>query len=313
MDKNKIIQLLPDIAAFVTVVESESFSHAAKKLGMTPSGVSRQISRLEKELQVQLIKRSTRSQSLTIAGQEAYQYGKNILQQAQDVVNIASKQKQDIEGVLTIASPKAFCRQVLQPLLLEFVDTYPKLQLKIQVTDKPIDPLYHDVDVVFRLTNEPQNNLVAKQLATNDLVLCASPYYLEKKGTPTHPKQLAQHDCIYLGETNTDNQWRFKSEDEELKVTVNGRYIVNHTEMRLDAALNHFGIAVLPAFVAQKALQSKALTAVLNDWTLLDNYQGTVFMQYLPNINMPYRQRVFIDFITERFSSDLRKKLSNCN
>ncbi|EAR54033.1 transcriptional regulator, LysR family protein [Photobacterium sp. SKA34] len=312
MDKNKIIQLLPDIAAFVTVVESESFSHAAKNLGMTPSGVSRQISRLEKELQVQLIKRSTRSQSLTIAGQEAYQYGKNILQQAQDVVNIASKQKQDIEGILTIASPKAFCRQVLQPLLLEFVDTYPKLQLKIQVTDKPIDPLYHDVDVVFRLTNEPQNNLVAKQLATNDLVLCASPYYLEKKGTPTHPKQLAQHDCIYLGETNTDNQWRFKSEDEELKVTVNGRYIVNHTEMRLDAALNHFGIAVLPVFVAQKALQSKALTAVLNDWRLLDNYQGTVFIQYLPNINMPYRQRVFIDFITEKFSSDLRKKLSNC-
>lgn len=311
MDKNKIIQLLPDIAAFVTVVESDSFSAAAKKLGMTPSGISRQISRLEKELQVQLIKRSTRSQSLTHAGQEAYQYGKNILQNAQDVVDLAANHTQEVEGQLTIASPKAFCRQVLQPLLLSFVEQHPKIKLKIEVTDKPIDPIYHDVDVVFKLTNKPQANLVAKNLATNHLVLCASPKYLTQRGIPQHPKQLIDHDCIYLGETIVDNQWRFKTDNEQVTVTVNGRYIVNHTEMRLEAALNHFGIAVLPFFVAKKAIESGALTPVLPHWVLLDNYQGEVFMQYLPNLNMPYRQRAFIDFITEQFTCAENKSLMN--
>ncbi|KJG11393.1 LysR family transcriptional regulator [Photobacterium kishitanii] len=301
MDKNKIIQLLPDIAAFVTIVESKTFSSAAKNLGVTPSGISRQLSRLEKELNVQLIKRSTRNQTITAAGLEVYQYGKNILHNAQEVINLSGQQAQRVDGQLTISAPKAFCRQVLQPMLLAFVDKYPKIKLKIQVTDKPIDPIYHDVDIVFTLTNNPQNNLVAKKLATNQMVLCATPHYLSAKGTPTHPQQLLSHDCIYLGETITDNQWRFKSNNEQVTVTVNGRYVANHTEMRLEAALQNLGIAVLPVFVAKKSLQSGILTSVLSDWNILDNYQGEVFMQYLPNLNMPYRQRIFLDFISEQF------------
>ncbi|WP_375321965.1 LysR substrate-binding domain-containing protein [Aliivibrio logei] len=301
MDINKLVTLLPDMAAFVTVVESESFSKAAQVLDMTPSGVSRQVSRLENALEVKLLERTTRKQTLTVAGQETYNYCKNIVDTAKEVIHASDRNTNKVEGYLRIATPKAFGRQVLQPILLEFIKTYPNIKLKVKVTDQPCDPIHDNLDLIFKLTNKPQENLVAKKLDDVDLILCATPEYLKQKGIPCHPMELSEHDCLYLGETIHDNEWQFLCGSNVFKVTVEGRFIVNHTEMRLDAVMHNLGIGVFPNFVVEERIKNRELIEVLPDWKLQGNYHGDIIMQFLRSNHMPNRLRVFIDFITQHF------------
>lgn len=303
MDINKLVTLLPDMAAFVTVVESESFSKAAQFLNMTPSGVSRQISRLENALQVTLLERTTRKQTLTIAGEEAYRYCKNIVDNAHEVIHVSDKNKNEIEGELRISTPKAFGNQVLQPLLLQFLKQYPNIKLKIKVTDHACDPINDNLDLIFNLTNQPQENLVAKSLAYIELKLCATPQYLQSNGTPTHPNDLAVHECLSLGETPHDNEWHFQQGAEKVHIKTDGRFIVNHTEMRLDAVKQHLGIGIFPSFSVSNSLENGQLLNVLPTWEVKGNYQGEVVIQYIRTKHMPNRMRVFIDFMVENFKS----------
>ena len=301
MDINKLIALLPDMAAFVTVVESESFTKAAVTLDMTPSGVSRQISRLENALNITLLERTTRKQTLTIAGKETYNYCKNIIENAQEAIHASDSNNTKIEGILRIATPKAFGKQVLQPILIDFVDRYPNIKLQIKVTDQSCDPLHDNLDLIFKLTNQPQEHLVAKVIDTVDLILCATPEYITKKGKLTHPKQLANHECLYLGENLHDNEWTLQQGSESFTINVNGRFIVNHTEMRLDAVMHHFGIGVFPNFVVDNKIKKGELIEVLPEWKLQGSYHGDVMIQFIKSKHMPNRLRVFIDFITQQF------------
>ena len=310
MDINKLVTLLPDMAAFVTVVESESFSKAAQVLDMTPSGVSRQVSRLEKALQVTLLERTTRKQTLTIAGQETYNYCKSIVDNAQEVVNISEKNNNEIEGDLRISTPKAFGNQVLQPLFLQFLNLYPNIKLKIKVTDQCCDPINDNLDLIFNLTNQPQENLVAKSLAKIDLVLCATPKYLQDNDIPKHPSELHKHQCLSLGETQHDNEWGFKQASEYYRIKVDGRFVVNHTEMRLDAVMHDLGIGVFPSFVVQEKLKQGLLLEVLPHWEVQGNYHGEVMLQFLKSQHMPNRLRVFIDFMVQQFETARIKKES---
>lgn len=310
MDINKLVTLLPDMAAFVTVVESESFSKAAQVLDMTPSGVSRQVSRLEKALQVTLLERTTRKQTLTIAGQETYNYCKSIVDNAQEVINISEKNNNEIEGELRISTPKAFGNQVLQPLFIQFLNLYPNIKLKIKVTDQCCDPINDNLDLIFNLTNQPQENLVAKSLAKIDLVLCATPKYLQDNDIPKHPSELNKHQCLSLGETQHDNEWGFKQGSEYYQIKVDGHFVVNHTEMRLDAVMHDLGIGVFPSFVVQEKLKQEVLLEVLPHWEVQGNYHGEVMLQFLKSQHMPNRLRVFIDFMVQQFKTTRIKKES---
>lgn len=310
MDINKLVTLLPDMAAFVTVVESKSFSKAAQVLDMTPSGVSRQVSRLEKALQVTLLERTTRKQILTIAGEETYNYCKSIVDNAQEVVNISDKSSNKIEGELRISTPKAFGNQVLQPLFLQFLELHPNIKLKVKVTDQSCDPINDNLDLIFNLTNQPQENLIAKPLAKIDLVLCVTPEYLQINGIPKHPSELDKHQCLSLGETQHDNEWGFKQGSEYCQISVNGRFVVNHTEMRLNAVMHNLGIGIFPNFVVQEKLKQGLLIEVLSHWEVQGNYHGQVIMQFLRSQHMPNRLRVFIDFMVQQFETIRIKKES---
>lgn len=310
MDINKLVTLLPDMAAFVTVVESESFSKAAQVLDMTPSGVSRQVSRLEKALQLTLLERTTRKQTLTIAGQETYNYCKSIVDNAQEVVNISDKSSNNIEGLLRVSTPKALGNQVLQPLFLQFLELYPNIKLKIKVTDQSCDPINDNLDVIFNLTNQPQENLIAKPLAKINLVLCATPIYLQTNGIPKHPSELDKHQCLSLGETQHDNEWEFQQGSEYYQIKVDGRFVVNHTEMRLDAVMHNLGIGIFPSFVVQEKLKKGLLLEVLSHWEVQGNYHGDIMMQFLRSKHMPNRLRVFIDFMDQQFETIRIKKES---
>ena len=125
----------------------------------------------------------------------------------------------------------------------------------------------------------------------------ASPGYLEAHGVPQHPRDLAQHDCLYLGEHAADRQWRLRRGAELASVTVHGRYIVNHSELRLEGTAQGFGIGCLPQFTAQRLLDDGTIVAVLEDWEFVTAYQGTAYALYLPNRHLAPKLRVFLDYL----------------
>ncbi len=304
MINQKLIALLPDLAAFILVVNEGSFTAAAKKLNVTPSALSKTISRLEAALSVKLFERTTRSLVITQAGQRVYDQSLVMVNAAQQAVDLSTADHTEPSGAITVAAPEAFLNSVLQPLVIPFLERYPQIQLKLRVADGDIDLLRDNIDIAFRLTDKPHENQVLKEISKTYLVLCASPSYIQQQGMPQHPSELEQHDCLYLAETNTDHLWTFLKEDEFLTVPVSGRYAVNHSQMRLSGVKSGLGVGIFHDFVIQDALKEGSVVKVLPDWTIKSNYHGAIAMQYAQTKYMPARLRAFIDFAQEKLATD---------
>ncbi|MGN2378642.1 LysR family transcriptional regulator [Vibrio cholerae] len=308
----KLIALLPDLATFIVVVNEGSFTAAASKLGVTPSALSKLITRLEQALSVKLFERTTRKLIITQAGQKVYDQSLLMVNAAQQAIEISSSEHAEPAGALTVAAPEAFLNSVLQPFVVPFLAQYPHIQLKLRAADGDIDLFKHNIDVAFRLTDKPDENLVLRELCKTNLVLCASPEYLAQRGTPVHPTDLAEHDCLYLAETDKDHIWTFAKGRETHTVAVSGRYAVNQSQLRLTGVKNHLGIGIFHDFVVQDALTAGKVVQVLQEWNIKSNYHGAIAMQYAQTKYMPARLRVFIDFVLEHLSPKFNGKESTC-
>ncbi|WP_172562516.1 LysR family transcriptional regulator [Vibrio furnissii] len=308
MLNTKLIGLLPDLATFILVVNEGSFTAAANKLGVTPSALSKLITRLELALSVKLFERTTRKLIITQAGQKVYDQCLVMVNAAQQAVELSSSDHTEPSGALTVAAPEAFLNSVMQPFVVPFLKKYPQIQLKLRAADGEIDLFKHNIDVAFKLTDKPDENLVLRELCKTNLVLCASPDYLAERGTPKHPTQLTEHDCLYLAETDKDHLWDFLKDDEFHTVPVSGRYAVNHSQMRLNGVKNGLGIGIFHDFVVQDALAEGKVVQLLKDWTIKSNYHGAIAMQYAQTKYMPARLRVFIDYVMKHLSPKLNEK-----
>jgi DNA-binding transcriptional LysR family regulator len=293
---DKLINLLPGLAVMVKVIETGSFSAAARALNCMPSAVSRQISSLEASLKLQLFVRTTRSLRLSEAGQTVAQYAQDMLAAARLASTVSAVNAQP-QGLIRLSAPKAFAKQVIQPLVGDFLRLYPEINLQLIVTDRPTDLLQEDIDLGIRITDQPPLGLVAKPLQLIEQILVAAPAYLSARGIPNLPLDLSGHDCIYLGEHANDNRWVLQQGAHSQSVVVQGRYIANNTEMRLAAALDAWGIASLPVFTAQAALAEGRLQRVLADWELLTAYRGSAYLLYPPNRYLAPKLRVLIDYL----------------
>lgn len=296
---NELGKVMPELAAFVRVVDAGSFTAAAAGLGMSPSALSRRVSRLERLLGVQLLRRTTRQLAVTEAGLATLERAREMLSAAQAALDVAVGHMTEPQGVVRLSAPKAFARHVLHPHLMAFLVRYPQIQLQVCVEDQPVDLLRDALDLGVQLTRHPPEGLVARALMPVRQVLVASADYLA--GTlPIHaPQDLAQHSCLFLGERARDNHWRFVRDGHLAEVTVQGRYAANHTGLRLDAALQGFGIAQLPDFVAREALRSGTLLQVLPDWDLEASYAGMAYLLFPPSRHLPPKVRVLVDFLVE--------------
>ncbi|MCK6263698.1 LysR family transcriptional regulator [Vibrio sp. ZSDE26] len=301
----KLISLLPDLASFILVVNEGSFTAAAKTLHVTPSALSKLITRLESALNVKLFERTTRKLVITQAGEKIYDQAVLMINAAQQAVEVSTADHSEPSGVLTIAAPEAFLNSVLQPFVVPFLKQYPLIQLKLRAVDGEIDLFKHGIDVAFKLTDTPDEKLVLKEIGQTNLVLCASPDYIELRGMPTHPTDLIEHDCLYLAETEQDNIWDFLKDDEFHTVTVSGRYAVNHSQMRLNGVKSGLGIGIFHDFVVKDAVDEKRVVAVLPNWTIKSSYHGEIAMQYAQTKYMPARLRVFIDFVMDNLTNKL--------
>lgn len=296
--------LLDDLATFVRVVDADGFSAAGRQLGLTPSAVSRSITRLEQSLSTRLLERTTRKLRLSAAGAAVLQPSRDMLQAAQTAMDLAGQRTTNPEGLVRLSVPKAVGRFVIHPHIPAFLQRYPKVDVQLLLDDRPVDPLDGAVDLAIRITDQPPPGLKGRPLLRIEHLLCATPRYLADHGSPTQPADLAQHSCIRLGETPEDARWNFRRNGKTTRITVHGRYAVNHTGARLDAVLQHVGIGSLPWFTARQALQSGEIVQVLPEWEFVTGYSGDAWLLYPPTRHLPARLRVFIDFLVERLQAE---------
>ena len=303
MSINSPLENLPDMVVFARVVDAGSFSGAARQLGLTPSAVSRQVARLEGVLRVRLLERTTRKLRLTEAGSAAFTRCQALVAAAREVMALSDSQSATPRGLVRVSMPKAFGRQVVHPLMPAFLARYPEVDVQLIITDRTVDLFEESVDLAIRITDAPPPGLAGRPLTTIRHLVCASPQYLAAHGTPAHPRDLAQHSCLYLGEDERDRHWRFQRGAEEATVRVSGRYVANHSEVRLDGARQHLGIASLPEFTAREALAKADLVTVLDDWEHKTDYAGTAWLLYPPNRFLAAKLRVWIDFLVAALGS----------
>jgi DNA-binding transcriptional LysR family regulator len=303
MRTNDKAALLPGMAVFVRVVEAGSFSAAARQLGSTASAVSRQVARLEQELSLRLLERTTRQLRLNEAGSEFYGHCRVMLDAADQALGIGERLMSSPRGLVRLSVPKAYGKFVISPLMPGFLRRYPDVDVQLQISDQSPDLIDDGFDMLVKVTDRPPEGLAGKPLGPVRQVLCASPDYLALHGTPQHPQELLRHSCLYLGENPGDNRWHFSGGGQEQVVTVRGRYISNHSEARLDAALADFGITVLPHFTAAQALADGRLHEVLPRWRYTGSYQGAAWLLWRPNQHLPPKQRALIDYLSEALAS----------
>lgn len=302
MNINTPLDSLPDMAVFARVVEAGSFSAAARQLGLTPSAVSRQVARLEAVLRVRLLERTTRKLRLTEAGTSALVRCQALVSAARDVLALRDAHTTAARGLLRVSVAKAVGRQLIHPLIPGFLAQYPEVDVQLVVTDRTVDLFEEHIDLAIRATDEPPPGLAGRPLLRIRHMVCASPQYLARAGTPEHPRDLTQHSCLYLGEDERDRHWHFEQGHQQCTVAVTGRYVVNHSEMRLGGALAHLGIASLPDFTAQQALQQGTLVQVLPQWSHLTHYSGMAWVLYPPNRYLPAKARAWIDYMVAQLT-----------
>lgn len=297
MGTDDFVEVMQELVAFVRVAEAGSFSAAARQHGMTPSAVSRQVARLERALGVTLLQRSTRQLTLTDAGLDVLEHGRQMIAAAQDSLLAAQGHASEPKGLVRLSAPKALARHVLQPVLLDFLNRYPEVDLHLQVTDRDVDPIRDGVDLAVRLTDDPPPGLVARALLPVQQWLLASPDYLAAHSPIARPEDLLAHSCLPIGEQPRDNRWRFTRGEADVTVAVSGRYALNHSEMRLAAIERGIGIGCVPDFVARDALQAQRVVRLLPEWSLDTHYQGVAYLLFAPSRHTAPRVRVLIEHL----------------
>lgn len=292
--------LLPDLATFVLIIDQGSFTAAAKATGATPSAISRSVSRLERALGSKLLHRTTRKLALSDTGKMVYEHAQEMLNAAQMAMDSGSSRQQVAQGKLTVSVPKAVGRFVIHPLMAEFFERYPDVDVCLRLEDRYMGLIDDGVDLALRISQSPSPGLYGKALMPVSHVICATPAYLRRYGTPDSPQALREHCCISLGETPADSRWKFRLGEKSETIQTHGRYAANHTGVRLDAVKNHLGIGSLPLFTARESLANGEIVQVLPEWEFISDYSGDLWLLWTRNQHMPARMRAMIDYLSEK-------------
>jgi DNA-binding transcriptional LysR family regulator len=281
------------VSEFVGVAETQSFTAAAKKLDTSVAQISRRVSALEERLAVKLFNRTTRKVSLTEAGQLYYQQCKHLVE-GLELAELAVTQMQSTpKGLLKVTAPVTYGEQHLAPLLHQFLELHPQVDLDLMLTNQKLDLIEMGVDVAIRLGRLQDSSLIAKRLSTRQLYVCASPKYLERYGEPHTLSELSKHECL----VGSVDYWRFRDAKGEKSLRVSGRIHCNSGFALLDAAKRGLGLVQLPDDYVQTALDSGELVEVLSDYR--DEREG-IWALYPQNRNLSPKVRLLIDFLAER-------------
>jgi DNA-binding transcriptional LysR family regulator len=290
---------LNGMRVFAHVVEAKSFSAAAHKLGMSKSVASRHVTALERSLAVKLLKRSTRKLSLTEAGAVFYDHCANIVHEAELAEQRVTRSQAEPAGTVTVTTVQPFAVRHLVPALAEFQRQYPKIHVKLSCSNRTVDLADERFDLGIRVSFNPSANLVARKLASNRAVLCASPAYLERRGTPRRIEDLHKHDCVLFPPLTPKGRWTLRRAERKFSVSVSGVVESDDMEVVQAAVVGGLGIGVLPVYMAGDALQQRKLLPLLRHFRPVP--ESGIYLVYFPNRSLPSRVRALIDFLVARF------------
>jgi len=262
---------LPDLeglAIFAKVVELRSFAGAADELGLSKATVSKAVTRLETRLGARLFNRTSRRLALTDAGQSLAEPATGVLAQAEAAESAALAQSSTPRGLVRLAAPMSFGLSDVAPVLPAFMAAYPEVSVDLHLSDATVDLIGMGFDAALRIADLPDSSLVARRLRAVKRFLVASPAYLDRRGRPTHPGQLAEHCCLGYAYLPTPDTWRFvRGDGEEVSVRPAGALRANNADALTPALLAGLGLAVLPDFIAGAAIAGGRLEAVMPDWS----------------------------------------------
>ncbi|MBI1776272.1 MAG: LysR family transcriptional regulator [Proteobacteria bacterium] len=290
---------LSAMEAFLRVAETRSFTEAARRLSLSKSLVSRQVAALEAELGARLFHRTTRSLTLTEAGERYYAATQRIVAEIEEAKLSVSKLQTAPRGRLRVNAPMSFGFLHLAPALPDFLARYPEVEIDMAMNDRFVDLVEEGFDVAVRIGRLADSSLVARKLAPMRRTLSASPAYLERSGVPKTPDDLEGHDCLCYSNLTRSEEWRFVGTDgRPWSVEVEGRFRVNNGDALRAAALKGLGIVNLPSFIVGGDLQAGALVSLLAEYIPQDT---AIYAVHPHARHLSPKVRAFSDFLAERF------------
>jgi DNA-binding transcriptional LysR family regulator len=286
---------------FAQVVEAGSFSAAAGKLGLSTTAASRHVAELETHLHTRLLNRTTRRVSLTESGRAFYERAVQLLADLEEAEQEASRAAVVPRGTIKLTTSINFGVRHVAPAIAAFLDAHPEVRFDVSLSDRIVDLVEEGFDLGVRIGAPGSENLVARKLGETRLVPCAAPRYLEARGTPKVPEDLAHHDCFTYEYVIPRNLWRFRdAAGNEHAVRVGGSLHSNNGDLLAEAAAQGAGIVFEPAFIVGPEVRAGRLVPLLQDFVAPPM---PIYAVYPSRKHLSAKVRVFVDFLVERFAN----------
>ena len=260
---------LQEIAIFVNVAETGSFTKAARRLGITPSGVSKSLRRLEEKLKVRLVSRTTRSVHLTDEGRVLAEQYRQIITEVEEAEALLNRRLARPSGRVRLQVPVGLGRRIVVPLMVTFTRELPEISIDVEMSDRNADPAEEGIDASIRIGEPSDSRLVARKLGDIPFLLVASPQYVREYGAPSTPNDLVHHQCLsyYVPQSGRYREWDFRLGNEQTFVkSFPGRLNVNNAQALMQAAISGAGIALISSFMASDAIKLGELQVLLKDY-----------------------------------------------
>ena len=294
---------LNQMALFVQVVQAGSFAEAARRLGLPPTTLSRQVAQLEDSLQARLLQRTTRKLSLTDAGRTLFDRCAVQIEALSESADVLSGDAYTPKGRIRVAAPAEFFDYFQMDWLAEFLAHYPAVQVEFVLSDGMADFVGEGIDLAFRGSSGlPDSSLVARKLASSYLALAASPAYLSARGTPRAVEELADHDCIRPTKQGPSGTWWLGNAEASTQVQVSGRFAANTGQAQIKAAIAGLGICLQPIGALRQALASGELVQVLPG---VASAAAGLYVVYPSRRHVPRAVTAFLDMTLERLATSI--------
>jgi DNA-binding transcriptional LysR family regulator len=298
-------RLVGGLVVLAAVADARSFGRAAERLGMTQSGVSKAIAKLESRLGTRLVHRTSRAVELTDEGRALYERVVQHLAGIGEAAAETSKSRDAVRGRLRVNIDPLFSRVVLSPKLSEFLLQNPQMELRLETRDRIGDLVSDGFDLAVRFGEPTPSALIARRILDARILTVASPIYIDRHGRPEHPQDLASdtHQCIRAIDTSTGRpfDWEFRRGKEMISVAINGRLTVTDSGTKLGACLAGFGIAQVIDLGLEHHFRSGVLVNVFPDWS---DERFPLYVYYVSRNHVPAKVRKFIDFIVDSLGKE---------
>ena len=283
------------VSEFVAVAETESFTAAGKRLGISIAQVSRQISALEERLSAKLFYRTTRKVSVTEVGGIYYQHCRQVMDGLADAERAITNLQSTPKGKLKITAPITYGERSVAPLVNDFVTQYPELEVQLVLSNQQIDLIDEGFDLAIRLGQLGDSTMIGKRLATRKQYVCAAPEYLSAFGAPHTLSELDRHNCL----SGTLDYWRFQEKGKARNIRVKGNFSCNSGPVLVDAALKGMGIVQLPDYYVQEYINQGQLIELLPNYREPDD---AVWALYPQNRHLSPKVRMLVDYLAKELA-----------